>query len=58
MYLDSVIKSNTVVDFCKLLLAHFKKNMVLVDCKYLRIVDSIHTRGASFWKLTRKVFLC
>ena len=45
-----------VVDICKLLFAHFKRNMVLVDCKCLKIVDSVHTRGASFWKSTRKIF--
>jgi len=45
-----------VVDICKLLFAHFKRNKVLVDCKCLKIVDSVHTRGASFWKSTRKIF--
>jgi hypothetical protein len=45
-----------VVEICKLLYSHFKKNMVLVDSKCLKLVDSIHTRGSSFWKSTRKVY--
>ena len=45
-----------VVEICKLLYSHLKKNMVLVDSKCLKLVDSIQTSGSSFWKSTRKVY--